>query len=207
MTLMAGPIDTRINPTKVNELATGKPIEWFERNLIDTVPARHAGSGRRVYPGFVQLLAFMSMNIGRHVKAHVDLYHHLAQGEAEKAKVIKEFYDEYFAVLDLPAEFYLETVETVFQAALLAQKRLTFRGRRVDPAAIRRTALLTVEGERDDICALGQTAAAHDLCQGLRPYMRRHHMQAGVGHYGVFSGRKWESQIYPIVRNMVLAMS
>jgi len=147
------------------------------------------------------------MNISRHVKAHLDLYHHLSQGETEKAAVIKEFYDEYFAVLDLPAEFYLETIEIVFQEALLAQRRLTFRGRRVDTAAIRRTALLTVEGERDDICALGQTAVAHDLCQGIRPYMRRHHMQPGVGHYGVFSGRKWENQIYPIVRNMMLAMS
>jgi polyhydroxyalkanoate depolymerase len=207
MTLMAGPVDTRINPTKVNELATSKPLEWFERNLIDGVPARHAGAGRRVYPGFVQLLAFMSMNVARHVKAHLDLYDHLSKGETEKAQVIKEFYDEYFAVLDLPAEFYLETIEIVFQEPLLAQRRLTFRGRRVDTSAIRRTALLTVEGERDDICALGQTAVAHDLCQGIRPYMRRHHMQPGVGHYGVFSGRKWENQIYPIVRNMMLAMS
>jgi polyhydroxyalkanoate depolymerase len=207
MTLMAGPVDTRINPTKVNELATSKPLEWFERNLIDGVPGRHGGAGRRVYPGFVQLLAFMSMNIARHVKAHLDLYDHLAKGETAKAQVIKDFYDEYFAVLDLPAEFYLETIELVFQEALLAQRRLTFRGRRVDTNAIRRTALLTVEGERDDICALGQTAAAHDLCQGIRPYMRRHHMQPGVGHYGVFSGRKWENQIYPIVRNMMLAMS
>jgi polyhydroxyalkanoate depolymerase len=207
MTLMAGPVDTRINPTKVNELATSKPLEWFERNLIDSVPGRHAGAGRRVYPGFVQLLAFMSMNIQRHVKAHLDLYDHLSKGETEKAQVIKDFYDEYFAVLDLPAEFYLETIEIVFQEASLAQRRLTFRGRRVDTGAIRRTALLTVEGERDDICALGQTAVAHDLCQGIRPYMRRHHMQPGVGHYGVFSGRKWENQIYPIVRNMMLAMS
>ncbi len=207
MTLMAGPVDTRVNPTKVNELATSKPMEWFEKNLIASVPARHPGAGRRVYPGFVQLLAFMSMNISRHVKAHLDLYNHLSRGEAAQAATIKEFYDEYFAVLDLPAEFYLETVEIVFQEALLAQRRLTFRGRRVDTAAIRRTALLTVEGERDDICALGQTAAAHDLCPGIRPYMRRHHMQAGAGHYGVFSGRKWETQVYPIVRNLMLSMS
>jgi poly(3-hydroxybutyrate) depolymerase len=207
MTLMAGPVDTRVNPTKVNALAMGKPIEWFERNLIATVPPRHKGAGRAVYPGFVQLLAFMSMNLDRHVKAHLDLYDHLAKGETEKAEAIKAFYDEYFAVLDLPAEFYLETVRTVFQEASLAKGELTFRGRKVDPRAIRRTALLTVEGERDDICALGQTAAAHDLCTGLRPYMKRHHMQAGVGHYGVFSGRRWENQIYPIVRNMMLSMS
>lgn len=205
MTLMAGPVDTRVNPTKVNELATGKPIAWFEENLIATVPGRHKGAGRRVYPGFVQLLAFMSMNIERHVKAHLDLHDHLAKGEREKAAAIKAFYDEYFAVLDLPAEFYLETVRDVFQEARLAKGELTFLGRRVDPGAIRRTALLTVEGERDDICALGQTAAAHDLCSGLRPYLKRHHMQAGVGHYGVFSGRRWENQIYPIVRNLMLA--
>jgi poly(3-hydroxybutyrate) depolymerase len=205
MTLMAGPVDTRVKPTKVNELATGKPLKWFERNLITLVPGRHEGAGRAVYPGFVQLLAFMAMNIDRHVKAHVDLYDHLVKGETEKAEAIKTFYDEYFAVLDLPAEFYLETVRDVFQEALLAKGELTFRGRRINPRAIRRTALLTIEGERDDICAVGQTAAAHDLCSGLRPYMKRHHMQAGVGHYGVFSGRRWETQIYPIVRNLMLA--
>jgi poly(3-hydroxybutyrate) depolymerase len=205
MTLMAGPIDTRVNPTKVNELAMSKPIDWFEQNLIARVPMRYAGAGRRVYPGFVQLAAFMSMNIDRHRKAHLDLYENLAKGELEKAKTTKAFYDEYFAVLDLTAEFYLETVAWVFQEARLAKGELDYRGRRVEPRAIRRTALLTVEGERDDICALGQTAAAHDLCKGAKPYMRRHHMQAGVGHYGVFSGKRWEEQVYPIVRNMILA--
>jgi polyhydroxyalkanoate depolymerase len=200
MTLMAGPIDTRVNPTKVNELATSKPIEWFEQNLIAEVPARYAGAGRKVYPGFVQLAAFMSMNIERHRKAHQELYENLAKGELEKAKVTKDFYDEYFAVLDLAAEFYLETVRWVFQEARLAKGKLTFRGRPVDPKA-----LLTVEGERDDICSMGQTSAAHDLCTSLKPYMKRHHMQAGVGHYGVFSGRRWETQVYPIVRNMILA--
>lgn len=205
MTLMAGPIDTRINPTKVNELAMGKPIEWFQRNLIARVPVRYAGSGRRVYPGFLQLTAFMSMNIDRHRRAHLDLYENLARGEVEKAKVTKDFYDEYFAVLDLAAEFYLETVQWIFQEARLARGVLDFRGRRVDPGAIRRTALLTVEGEKDDICSLGQTAAAHDLCTGLKPFMKRHHMQAGVGHYGVFSGRRWEEQVYPIVRNVILS--
>jgi polyhydroxyalkanoate depolymerase len=205
MTLMAGPIDTRVNPTKVNELAMGKPIEWFERNLIATVPTRFAGAGRRVYPGFVQLSAFMSMNLDRHRRAHIELYENLANGHPEKAKVTIDFYDEYFAVLDLAAEFYLETVQWVFQEARLAKGELTHRGQRVDPKAIRRTALLTVEGERDDICALGQTAAAHDLCSKLKPYMKRHHMQAGVGHYGVFSGRRWEEQVYPIVRNLVLS--
>ena len=205
MTLMAGPIDTRINPTKVNELAMSKPIDWFEQNLIARVPMRYHGAGRRVYPGFVQLAAFMSMNIDRHRKAHLDLYENLAKGELEKANTTKAFYDEYFAVLDLTAEFYLETVAWVFQEARLAKGELNYRGERVEPRAIRRTALLTVEGERDDICALGQTAAAHDLCLGIKPYMRRHHMQAGVGHYGVFSGKRWEEQVYPIVRNMILA--
>ena len=175
MTLMAGPVDTRISPTKVNELATGKPIAWFEQHLIATVPMRYKGAGRKVYPGFVQLLAFMSMNLERHKKAHRDLHDHLVKGEIEQAETIKTFYDEYLAVLDLSADFYLETVRYVFQDALLAKGELEFRGRRVDPAAIRRTALLTVEGERDDICALGQTVAAHDLCTGLRPYMKRHH--------------------------------
>ncbi|WP_075217645.1 polyhydroxyalkanoate depolymerase [Mongoliimonas terrestris] len=205
MTLMAGPVDTRINPTSVNTLALSKPMSWFEENLIGTVPSRHKGAGRRVYPGFVQLSAFMAMNPERHAKAHNDLYRHLVKGETEKAEAIQTFYDEYFAVLDLTAEFYLETIRMVFQDALLPKGELTYRGRPVDPGRIRRTALLTVEGERDDICALGQTAAAHDLCTGIRPYRKRHHMQAGVGHYGVFSGRRWEGQIYPIVRNMILA--
>jgi polyhydroxyalkanoate depolymerase len=205
MTLMAGPIDTRINPTKVNELAMSKPVAWFERSLIARVPSRYAGAGRRVYPGFVQLMAFMSMNIDRHRKAHMDLYDNLARGEIAKAQATKAFYDEYFAVLDLTAEFYLETVEWVFQEARLAKGELDYRGERVEPRAIRRTALLTVEGERDDICSLGQTSAAHDLCSGIKPYKRRHHMQAGVGHYGVFSGKRWEEQVYPIVRNMILS--
>ena len=205
MTLMAGPIDTRINPTKVNDLAIGKPIEWFRSNLIAEVPARYPGGGRKVYPGFVQLAAFMSMNIDRHRKALMDLYENIANGEDKKAQAAKEFYDEYFAVLDLTAEFYLETVEWIFQEARLATGKLTYRDRPLDMKAIRRTALLTVEGERDDICSIGQTAAAHDLCSGLRPYMKRHHMQAGAGHYGVFSGRRWEQQVYPIVRNVILA--
>jgi poly(3-hydroxybutyrate) depolymerase len=205
MTLMAGPIDTRVNPTKVNELANSKPIEWFEQNLIATVPMRYPGAFRRVYPGFVQLAAFMTMNIERHIKAHRDLYDHLANGDLEKAKVTKAFYDEYFAVLDLAAEFYLETVRLVFQEHALGLGKLTWNGVPVEPRAIRRTMLLTVEGERDDICAVGQTLAAHDLCSGLRPYLKRHHMQAGVGHYGVFSGNRWTNQIYPILKNVILS--
>ena len=205
LTLMAGPIDTRVNPTKVNELANSKSIDWFERNLIARVPFRYPGGFRRVYPGFVQLAAFMSMNIERHVRAHRELYENLRNGELEKARLTKDFYDEYFAVLDLAAEFYLETVRIVFQEHSLPKGTLQWRGELVEPRAIRRTMLLTVEGEKDDICAVGQTSAAHDLCSGLRPYRKRHHMQAGVGHYGVFSGKKWENQIYPLVRNVILA--
>jgi polyhydroxyalkanoate depolymerase len=204
MTLMAGPIDTRVNPTKVNELAKGKPMDWFEKNLIATVPRRHGGGGRRVYPGFVQLTAFMSMNIERHIKAHQELYENLAKGEAAKAAQTKAFYDEYFAVLDLTAEFYLETVQLVFQEHALPLGALTYDNQKVEPAAIKRTTLFTVEGEKDDICAVGQTLAAHDLCSSLRPYRKKHHMQAGVGHYGVFSGRTWQNQIYPMVKNVIL---
>lgn len=205
MTLMAGPIDTRVNPTKVNELATSKPISWFEQNLISKVPGRYEGAGREVYPGFVQLTAFMAMNLERHVSAHMELVENLAIGEQEKAAATRNFYEEYFAVLDLPAEFYIETVRTVFQEYSLPLGKLQWHGQLINPKAIRKTALLTVEGEKDDICALGQTMAAQELCSGLRPYRKRHHMQAGVGHYGVFSGRRWNSQIYPILRNVILS--
>jgi poly(3-hydroxybutyrate) depolymerase len=205
LTLMAGPVDCRVNPTGVNTLATSKPIEWFEKNLISHVPLPHAGYMRRVYPGFVQLSAFLSMNLERHKKSFQDMYQHLLEGDVEKADVIRVFYDEYLAVNDLPAEFYLETVEKVFQTYDLPLGKLSYRGRLVKPAAIRRTALMTVEGERDDICAVGQTVAAQDLCTGIRPYMKTHHVQTGVGHYGVFSGRKWNQQIYPRVREMIHA--
>ncbi len=205
MTLMAGPIDCRVNPTKVNELANKRDMAWFERSLTASVPMRYPGAFRRVYPGFVQLAAFMTMNIERHVKAHKELYDNLANGELEKAASTKAFYDEYFAVLDLTAEFYLETVRYIFQEYALPLGKLKWHGETIDPSAIRRTMLLTVEGERDDICAVGQTVAAHDLCKKLRPYLKRHHMQAGVGHYGVFSGKRWENQVYPIVKNVILS--
>jgi polyhydroxyalkanoate depolymerase len=207
MTLMAGPIDTRVKPTKVNEFATSKPLDWFERNVIGTVPARFPGGVRQVYPGFVQLAAFMSMNIDRHVKSFRTLFEHIVEGETEKADAIRKFYDEYFAVMDLPAEFYLETISAVFQKFLLPLGEFEVDGRRIDPAAIRRTALLTVEGERDDICAVGQTVAAHDLCTSIRAYRKMHHVQTGVGHYGVFSGRRWTTQIYPMVRDIIYVSS
>jgi poly(3-hydroxybutyrate) depolymerase len=205
LTLMAGPVDTRINPTKVNDLAHSKPLRWFEKNVITTVPLRYPGAMRRVYPGFLQVAGFVSMHLDRHVRQHLNLYNDLVRGDYEEAAQIKDFYDEYFAVLDMPADFYLETIDRVFQRELLAQGKLTWRGQPVEPAAIRRTGLLTVEGERDDVCGVGQTMAAQQLCSSIKPSKKRHHLQAGVGHYGVFSGSRWEKQIYPIVRNFILA--
>jgi polyhydroxyalkanoate depolymerase len=205
MTLMAGPIDPRINPTEVNLLATTQSIDWFERNLISTVPACYPGAGRQVYPGFMQLTAFVTMNLERHLRAHRDMFWSLALGATDKATKLKTFYDDYFAVLDMTAEFYLETVQWVFQEARLATGNLTWRGNAVEPRAIGRTALLTVEGANDDICGVGQTAAAHDLCTGLDAGMKQHHLQPDVGHYGVFAGSRWENQIYPKVRDLILA--
>jgi poly(3-hydroxybutyrate) depolymerase len=205
MTLMAGPIDARVSPTSVNDLATSHPIDWFEQHVIDTVPSRYAGGGRRVYPGFLQVTAFLGMNPQRHLRSHMQLYRDLVSGDKVSAAITKTFYDEYFAVLDMAAEFYLETVERVFQDFALATGELTFQGQLIDPACITRTALLTIEGERDDVCGVGQTLAAHDLCKQLKPFRKKHHLQAGVGHYGVFSGRRWETQVYPLVRAVIQA--
>ncbi len=205
MTLMAGPIDTRINPTKVNELAKSKPIKWFEDNMISTVPARYAGAGRLVYPGFMQLTAFMSMNVNRHIKAFGAQYNNLVAGDAEKIDAHRRFYDEYLAVMDLDAAFYLETVAKIFQDHELPRGVLCYRGQKIDLGAIQRTAMLTVEGELDDICSIGQTMAALDLCVGVPPFMKRHHLQSGVGHYGVFNGKRWATQIYPRVREIIQA--
>ena len=203
VTLMAGPIDTRVNPNRVNTSACGKPLSWFERRLIDTVPGRYAGAGRRVYPGVVQLTAFMSMNPRRHLGAHARMYRELVTGNTAAAATTRAFYDEYGAVMDVPAEFYLETVGRVFQQHELPLGRFTWRGRRVDPGAIRHTALLTVEGANDDICSPGQTEAAHRLCTGIPEERKHHHLQNGVGHYGVFSGSRWEAEIYPVVRSFI----
>jgi len=203
LTLMAGPIDCRVNPTEVNELAVSRPISWFEHNLIEHVPVQFAGMRRRVYPGFVQLTAFLNMNLQRHIKSFKDYYQQIVDGDHEKAEATRRFYEEYFAVSDLSADFYLETVRLVFQEHALAQGRLQYRDRLINPKTIRRTALLTVEGERDDICALGQTLAAQDLCSKLPQYLRTHYVQAGVGHYGVFSGKRWENQVYPTVRDVI----
>ncbi|MCW5660210.1 MAG: polyhydroxyalkanoate depolymerase [Burkholderiaceae bacterium] len=203
LTLMAGPIDCRISPTAVNQLATSKSIDWFEHNLISCVPLPLKGAGRRVYPGFVQVGAFMSMNRQRHVDAFRNYYVGLVEADHEATEPIRRFYEEYLAVADLPAEFYLETVKLVFQDYALPRGELRWRGRTIDASAIRRTALVTIEGERDDICAPGQTLAAQDLCSKLRPYMRTHAVQAGVGHYGVFSGRRWQQSIYPMLRDVI----
>ena len=205
MTLMGGPIDTRRNPTVVNKLATSRPLAWFEHNVIATVPARYTGQFRRVYPGFLQLAGFMTMNLDRHVTAHMDLFKHLVRGDGESAEATRRFYDEYMSVMDLPADFYLQTVARVFQDHALPLGRLTTRDRKVEPGAIARTALLCVEGENDDICAVGQTAAALDLCTGLPAGKKAHHLQPKVGHYGVFNGKRWRTEIYPKVRDFIAA--
>jgi poly(3-hydroxybutyrate) depolymerase len=202
MTLMAGPIDTRMRPTKVNQLAKTHSIGWFRRNLISRVPLRFNGRMRAVYPGFMQLTAFMSMNIERHTRAHFKQFRNLLNGDPA-ANVHRDFYNEYLAVMDLPAEFYLQTIQRVFQDHDLPRGALTYKGRTVNPAAIRRTALLTVEGELDDICSIGQTQAALDLCPNIPTMMKRHHLQTNAGHYGVFNGKRWQHGIYPIVRETV----
>lgn len=203
MTLMGGPIDTRINETEVNRMAKSRPYEWFERNVITNVPMRYAGAFRRVYPGFIQLASFMAMNLDRHINAHVELFKKAANGDQAGADVTRDFYDEYFAVMDMPAEFYLQTVKTVFQEHLLPRDIMVSRNRRVEPRAIRKTGLMTVEGERDDICSVGQTYSAQELCSALSPSRRSHHLQPSVGHYGLFAGRRWENEIYPRVKEFI----
>jgi poly(3-hydroxybutyrate) depolymerase len=203
LTLMGGPIDTRINPTAVNELAENKPIEWFESNVIMKVPFPQPGFMRDVYPGFLQLSGFMSMNLDRHVNAHRDYFQHLVAGDGDSAEKHRDFYDEYLAVMDLTAEFYLQTVDTVFIQHALPKGTYTHRGEVVDCGAIRRTALLTVEGEKDDITGRGQTKAAHDLCTSLAPDMQAHYMQPGVGHYGVFNGSRFRSEIAPRILDFI----
>jgi poly(3-hydroxybutyrate) depolymerase len=203
LTLMAGPIDTRINPSRVNILAQQRSIGEYERTVIAMVPWRYKGAGRRVYPGFMQLISFMAMNADRHIMAHQAQLRRLFAGDLDGAAAHRRFYDEYFAVCDLPAEFYLETVSQVFQLHALPRGVMQYRGAVVDCGAIRRTSLLVVEGERDDICGVGQTMAALDLCTRLPTVRKSYHLQTGAGHYGVFSGRAWSGQIYPKVRAMI----
>jgi poly(3-hydroxybutyrate) depolymerase len=203
MIMMGGPIDTRVNPTKVNDVATHKPHSWFERTVIHSVPMSYAGHGRKVYPGFLQLHGFMSMNLERHVGEHVKLFQNMVKGDGDSAAQHREFYDEYLSVMDLPADYYLETIRKVFQEHHLPRGVMVSRGRKVDPGAIRHTALMTIEGEKDDITGIGQTKAAHDLCCNLAPEKHRYHLQPKVGHYGVFNGRRWREEVYPNVREFI----
>jgi poly(3-hydroxybutyrate) depolymerase len=205
MVLMGGPIDTRINSNAVNKLAENRGIDWFRNHVITKVPFPHPGFMRDVYPGFLQLHGFMSMNLDRHLEAHRNLFTHLVKGDGDSAQKHREFYDEYLAVMDLSAEFYLQTVDTVFIRHALPKGEMTHRGRRIDPSQIRRVALLTVEGEHDDISAVGQTEAAHVLCTNIPADDKAHYLQPAVGHYGVFNGSRFRSEIAPRIADFVLS--
>jgi poly(3-hydroxybutyrate) depolymerase len=207
LTMMGGPIDTREAPTAINTLATQRPFNWFENNVIATVPMIYAGSGRKVYPGFLQLAGFMTMNLGSHLISHWEMFKHLVVGDDEGAEPTQQFYEEYRSVCDMTAEFYLQTVDVVFQRHLLPKGKLMHRGRHVDPAAIRDTALLAIEGERDDISGIGQTRAALDIATKLRNSKKQYFLAEDVGHYGIFNGRKWREKIAPVVEKFIAANS
>ena len=206
MTLMGGPIDTRRNPTAVNKLAQDRPLSWFENNVISYVPWPNVGYMRRVYPGFLQLTGFMSMNLERHTTAHMELFDNLVKGDSDSVEQHRKFYDEYLSVMDLPSEFYLDTIKVVFQDHELPDGKMMHHDEQVDCSKIRKTALMTVEGENDDICGLGQTSAAHDLCTNIPKSEHFHYMQPKVGHYGVFNGRRWRTEIQPRIRDMIHAV-
>lgn len=203
MTLIGGPIDARKSPTQVNDLAQKHPLDWFESNVITSVPLSYPGAGRKVYPGFLQLTGFMSMNIQRHLGEHVKLFKHLVKGDGDSADSHKKFYDEYLAVADLPAEFYLDCIEEVFQKYSLPKGKFKYKGKLVKPEAIKHTALLTLEGELDDISGPGQTQAAHDICVNIPKSKRKDHVQPGVGHYGIFNGRKFREFVVPVIKEFV----
>ena len=203
MILMAGPIDARQNPTAVNRFAEGRTVDWFQRNVITQVPWPYPGVMRMVYPGFLQLSGFMGMNFDRHVTAHRDLFHNLIKGDGGSADKHREFYDEFLAVMDLTAEYYLQTIETVFLEHRLPKGQMIHRNRLVDPAKIQKVALMTVEGEMDDISGIGQTFAAQNLCTNLADSSRAHHLQPGVGHYGVFNGSRFRTEIAPKIRSFI----
>lgn len=205
LVMMGGPIDARRSPTAVNNLATRNPLSWFETNLIHPVPGNYPGAGRAVYPGFLQHAGFLAMNPSRHLMSHWDFYTSLVQGDLDDAAAHRSFYDEYNAVLDMPAEYYLDTIKVVFQQFLLPRGQWVVDGQKVDPAAIRSTALLSIEGELDDIAGLGQTEAVHELCTGVPAGRRQHIVVDGAGHYGIFSGRRWRDQVYPQVRDFIAA--
>ncbi len=205
MVLMGGPIDTRINSNSVNKLAENRGLDWFRRHVITKVPFPHPGFMRSVYPGFLQLSGFMSMNLDRHLEAHRDLFTHLVKGDGDSAQKHREFYDEYLAVMDLAAEFYLQTVDTVFIRHALPKGEMTHRGRTIDPGMIKRVALLTIEGEHDDISGVGQTEAAHALCSGIPAEDKVHYLQPNVGHYGVFNGSRFRAEIAPRIADFALS--
>ncbi len=203
LTMMGGPVDTREAPTAVNSLATERPMSWFQNNAIATVPIYYPGAARKVYPGFLQLAGFMTMNLGNHLVSHFEMFKHLVAGDEESADATRDFYDEYRSVCDMTEEFYLQTVDVVFQRHLLPKGELTHRGRIVDPAAIKDTALLAIEGERDDISGIGQTRAALDISTGLAGKKKQYLMAKDVGHYGIFNGRKWRERIAPVVEDWI----
>jgi poly(3-hydroxybutyrate) depolymerase len=203
MIMMGGPIDARRSPTAVNNLATRKPHSWFKSNVIERVPGKYPGFMRQVYPGFLQHLGFVAMNPARHADAHRDFYNHLVEGDGDSAEAHRRFYDEYNAVLDMPAEYYLDTIKTVFQEFSLPKGRMFVREQLVRPQAISKTALLTIEGELDDISGNGQTEAAHALCTGIPAKKREHYLAPGVGHYGIFSGRRFRELLYPRIRDFI----
>jgi poly(3-hydroxybutyrate) depolymerase len=205
MTFMGSPIDARKSPTAPNKLAERRDIGWFQKNMVHTVPLPYAGAFRRVYPGFLQLASFMGMNLSRHVDAHNEYFQNLVKGDGDDAQRHRDFYDEYLSVMDLTEEFYIQTLIEVFQDFTLAKGKMMHRARRVDPGAVTKTALLTVEGENDDISGIGQTQAAHELCANIPEAMRRDYIQPGVGHYGVFSGRRFRTEIYPRMRDFMRA--
>ncbi|WP_417360781.1 polyhydroxyalkanoate depolymerase [Gallaecimonas pentaromativorans] len=203
LTLMGGPVDTRINPTEMNDYASDHDLEWFEENVVCTVPEQYPGVGQKVYPGFIQLSGFMMMNPDLHIRKHFKFYEDLIHGDGDSAEAHRDFYNEYLAVMDLPADFYLETVQKVFIEHQLPQGKMTYRGQVIDPGAIEKTALMTIEGEFDDITGMGQTEAAQRLCSGIAPARKLHYVQKGVGHYGIFNGRRFREEVGPKVKDFI----
>jgi poly(3-hydroxybutyrate) depolymerase len=203
LTMMGGPIDTREAPTAVNTLATQRPLSWFEQNVVATVPFQYPGAGRKVYPGFMQLAGFMSMNLGNHLMSHWEMFKHLVDGDGESADATKDFYDEYRSVCDMTAEFYLQTVREVFQEHSLPRGAFEHRGKRIDPGAITDIGVLAIEGERDDISGVGQTKAALTISTGLPESLKKYYLAEGVGHYGIFNGSKWRTRIAPVVEEWI----